>query len=380
MATATMVAQQDQPLLVEQRAILGMIVRDAPVMETLAAVIAFAEQMEPGAKAGVTIVDRTARALEMAVFPSIDRAFADSLAGVALTPPHVGTCAQALYRGEVVTSNDLANDHRFAKEWRKLCHDHGIRSCRSQPFCTAQGAPLGTFMLCFPQPGGPSRLHDTLMTTCATLTQLALERRGLRERHELMIGELQHRTQNLFAAIGALARFTFPNDGDIAACRETFIGRVHALATAHAQMVSARGNAIHTLIGDALEPYGRDQLIHMSGPPIRLAPDTASAMGMAIHELATNAVKYGALSNDAGTLDIVWDIAPRPGGEAWFSLIWNESGGPAVEPPTRRGFGVRAIERMLAQTINGTVQLDFRPEGLRCSIEAPFGDRLGTRL
>lgn len=164
-----MVAQQDQPLLVEQRAILGMIVRDAPVMETLAAVIAFAEQMEPGAKAGVTIVDRTARALEMAVFPSIDRAFADSLAGVALNPPHVGTCAQALYRGEVGTSNDLV-------------------------------------MLCFPQPGGPSRFPDTLIATCATLTQLALERRGLRERHELMVGEFQHRTQNLFATIGALAR------------------------------------------------------------------------------------------------------------------------------------------------------------------------------
>jgi GAF domain-containing protein len=127
-----------------------MIARDAPFVETLRAVISLAGRLEPGSIAGATIVDRAERSLEMAVFGSVDRAFSDAIAGVPLGPPHVGTCAQALYRGEVVTSEDLATDTRFAKEWVQLCEDHGIRSCRSQPIRTANGNPLGT--VCRPYP------------------------------------------------------------------------------------------------------------------------------------------------------------------------------------------------------------------------------------
>lgn len=95
----------------------------------------------------------------MAVFPSVPSIFADSIAGVPLGPPHVGTCAQALYRGTVVTSENLKTDDRFAKEWIDLCLAHGIQSCRSQPVRDTSGAPLGTFMLCFREP----RKLDTLM-------------------------------------------------------------------------------------------------------------------------------------------------------------------------------------------------------------------------
>jgi hypothetical protein len=109
-----------------------MIARDTPFVETLRAVISLAERLEPGSIAGATIVDRAERSLEMAVFGSVDRAFSDAIAGVPLGPPHVGTCAQALYRGEVVTSEDLATDTRFAKEWVQLCEDHGISARRSK--------------------------------------------------------------------------------------------------------------------------------------------------------------------------------------------------------------------------------------------------------
>lgn len=107
---------RDQQLVAGQTDILFMLVRDTPPMETLAAITRLAESIEPNAVAGVTIVDRAGKTLEMAVFPSAHKSFADAIAGVPLGPPHVGTCAQALYRGESVTSENLAIDTRFAKE------------------------------------------------------------------------------------------------------------------------------------------------------------------------------------------------------------------------------------------------------------------------
>ena len=101
---------------------------------------------------------------------------------------------------------------------------------------------------------------------------------------------------------------------------------------------------------------------------------------MAAHELATNAAKYGALSIPSGKLSIKWDIRTAPGEGQAFTLNWTETGGPKVQPPTRRGFGVQAIEKLLAQDIDGKATLAFAPEGLSCSIEAPFTEKLGARV
>jgi HTH-type transcriptional regulator, bacterioopsin transcriptional activator and related proteins len=173
---AATIPNHRQDLLEQQVAILTMIARDESFVDTIGAVIALAERLEPGSLAGVTIVDRAERTLERAVFGSVDRAFSDAIAGVPLGPPHVGTCAQALYRGEEVTSENLAADTRFAKEWIQLCQDHGIRSCRSQPIRTPNGNPLGTFMLCYREPRELSRFDNQLTTVCASLAELALER------------------------------------------------------------------------------------------------------------------------------------------------------------------------------------------------------------
>jgi two-component sensor histidine kinase len=98
---------------------------------------------------------------------------------------------------------------------------------------------------------------------------------------------------------------------------------------------------------------------------------------MAFHELAT-AAKYGSLSNEVGKLNIVWDVTPVSG-EDMFTLKWIEEGGPQVSPPSRQGFGGHAGERLLANEIEGRVRLDFAPEGLRCEITAPLGNKLGHR-
>lgn len=369
--------ERDRQLLAGQVAILTMIARDAPPIDTLNALVGLAESLEPVAIAGVTIVDRAGQSLEMAAFPSVHHAFADAIAGVPLGPPHVGTCAQALFNGEAVTSEDLGKDGRFAKEWIQLCADHGIRSCRSQPVRSPQGAPLGAFMLCFPEPRTADAFDEKLIAVCANLVELTLERRRVREQQELIFGELQHRVRNLFASVSALANASFNGDIGISGFRASFQGRLNAMANAHSLMFAEGSADLGRLLRDVLEPYGLDQRIEIAGPPISLDSDAASGFAMAFHELATNAAKYGALSRGEGNLKIAWSASAD--GKKAFTLEWIESGGPPVQPPTRKGFGVRAVERMLASTIEGQVRLDFGPEGLRCVIEAPFSKSLWAR-
>jgi two-component sensor histidine kinase len=367
-----------QVLLEQQIAVLTMIARDQPFVDTIQAVIALAERLEPASIAGVTIVDRAERNLEGAVFGSVERTFSDAIAGVPLGPPHIVTCAQALYLGEVVTSEDLAADTRFANDWIKLCLDHDIRSCRSQPIRTANGNPLGTFMLCYREPRQVGRFDDRLMTVCSSLTELALERRRARGMHELLIGELQRKTGNLFAAVAALAHSTYQTSPDFQSFRSAIDGRLRAMASAKRRLIEEQRVDLRALVTEILGPNLGDRAIEMKGPPVTLPPDWTTSFSIAMHELATNATKYGALSALSGRLSVEWNIVRRQDGKAQFSFLWAESGGPPVTAPKRRGFGLRAVERLLAQAIGGKAQLDFAVEGVRCTVEAPLADCAAT--
>jgi two-component sensor histidine kinase len=151
--------------------------------------------------------------------------------------------------------------------------------------------------------------------------------------------------------------------------------RLLALASAHDVLTREHweGADIYEIIQGSLAAYrtqGYGSRISTAGPSIRLLPRAALAMSMALHELATNAAKYGALSNGTGRVNLDWsvtdDAAPR------FLFRWAESGGPPVGIPERRGFGSRLIERGLAQDLDGDIQLQFSPAGLICTIAAPL--------
>lgn len=110
--------------------------------------------------------------------------------------------------------------------------------------------------------------------------------------------------------------------------------------------------------------------VSIHGPDILVAPQTAVSIAMAVHELFTNAIKYGALSNDSGTVDVRWTAASDEGGLIDLKIEWSEAGGPAVIPPTRRGFGTRLIERGLSAELRSEVTLAYEPTGLQCTIHA----------
>ncbi|MGI3901443.1 MAG: sensor histidine kinase [Janthinobacterium lividum] len=197
------------------------------------------------------------------------------------------------------------------------------------------------------------------------------------QRHQQsLINELNHRVKNTLAIIQSIAMQTLRGEDTSPQTREAFIARLMALADAHDILtaeswdgadltaVVAKVAAVHR------DPAGKSRL-RLSGPPVRLTPKMAVALSMAFHELATNAAKYGALSNSAGEVDVRWSIE-EPGDVDRLVLRWSERDGPAIVQPFRKGFGSRLIEHGLAGELAGEANLDFRPAGLVCTITAPF--------
>ncbi|HYC02216.1 MAG TPA: PAS domain-containing protein [Azospirillaceae bacterium] len=205
-------------------------------------------------------------------------------------------------------------------------------------------------------------------------TNADVTERALAEEHRrLLVDELNHRVKNTLAIVQGLAQQTF-RDPATRCERDAFEGRLAALATAHNVLTRENWHSadLGEIVRDALTAHGAaPHRLLLRGPPVRLEPKTAVTLAMALHELGTNATKYGALSVPGGRVSVAWSVAPdQERGRTRLSLLWTETGGPIVAPPARRGFGSRMIERALAAELDGAVRLDFRPEGVVCGIEA----------
>lgn len=189
---------------------------------------------------------------------------------------------------------------------------------------------------------------------------------GAGVRRELIAQELQHRMGNLLAVVHAIARHTFASAD--AASVEAFGLRMHALAAAQKLLIDSETRAAPLLevVTQALAPHCVvGQGLRVSGPVVVLDGRRAHALTLALHELATNAAKYGALSVDGGWVEIAWTNA-----NGQFDFIWREHAGPPVSAPTRRGFGTRLVSRNLGIAFAGKVDLDFDAAGLICRLRA----------
>ena len=187
----------------------------------------------------------------------------------------------------------------------------------------------------------------------------------------LLVNELNHRVKNSLATIQAIAAQTFHAARSLPQAQEAFSARIVALAEAHDLLTRENweGADLLDLLARLEALHGGAERFAIVGGSVRLSPRMALSLSMALHELATNAVKYGALSAPSGQVRITWTVVPGPA-QARLVLTWTETGGPPVQPPTRRGFGSRLIERGLAAELSGQAYIDFRPEGVVCRIEA----------
>ncbi len=189
--------------------------------------------------------------------------------------------------------------------------------------------------------------------------------------YDLLIEELNHRVKNTLAILQSIATQTFRSASR--AEREKFEGRLGALAEAHNLLSQEKwqGSELQDVMARVLNPYllNNPDRVRMFGPKVPLSPRLAVILSMILHEIATNAAKYGALSNDTGTVTLDWEILEENDGRK-LRLIWTEAGGPHVTAPVQRGFGSRLIERSARDQLGGEATVDFLPRGVVCTVSS----------
>ena len=211
--------------------------------------------------------------------------------------------------------------------------------------------------------------------TCASID--VTHRRRNEEHLRLVMRELTHRTKNLLAVVIAIARQTSNQSEGVEEFVPALIGRLRALSAAQDLIVADdwAGVAIDDLVKALLAQHGtaRSTLVSINGPKVMLSPEAAQNLGLAIHELAFNASRHGALSSPTGRLSVSWSMEEGPEGDM-LDILWVEAGGPVVQGPRRRGFGTMVIERNLARALRAQVDLKFGETGLCAEIKLPMSE------
>jgi PAS domain S-box-containing protein len=196
------------------------------------------------------------------------------------------------------------------------------------------------------------------------------DRKSAEDHRELLIHELNHRVKNTLATVQSLAAQTLRNGGVDPSVQETLEARLMTLSNVHSLLTNENWESaeLRDVVWASLRPHTAPDRapFAVAGPDLRLRPKSAVIVSMALHELSTNAIKYGALSVDTGRINLDWAIA-----NGRFNLRWQESGGPPVVMPSRTGFGSRLIERGLSAELRGSAAIDYRASGVVCTIDAP---------
>ena len=249
--------------------------------------------------------------------------------------------------------------------------------------------------------GRPGGLPGRMVGVVADVT----DRHLAEERQQLLIRELHHRVKNTLATVQAIVGSTARTAPSVDAFYEAFVGRIMSLAHTHSVLTEATWQtaSLRTLLESELKPYADPAIspamplggaagqaldqklpprVTLDGPDVALPSEIAVPIGMAIHELTTNAAKYGAFSNRTGRLAVAWAVEPEPAAPGSppskrqrLNFTWHESGGPPVARPTRQGFGSRLLQRVLTTQVQADVAIDYDPKGLRLVMIAPLPER-----
>lgn len=201
------------------------------------------------------------------------------------------------------------------------------------------------------------------------------ERRAGEDRQALLVRELHHRVKNTLATVQAVLNASLRSSLGLSEFRQAFTGRIASLAKTHALITEDRtqvvafGELVAAEVGAYDEP-GR-QRTTLRGPSVMLASDLAVPVGMALHELATNAIRHGALADPDGRLEVTWSVEDAPDGRV-LHWTWNEHDGPPVALPTREGFGSQLLNRVLTLQVGASVDIAFDPDGLRVTVAVPL--------
>lgn len=357
---------------------LAVSVRTSPVLDQSGAVIAGSTIVRD-----ITEPKRTAFRLQ-----ETERRLADVVAQTTIG------VAQVTLDGNVETVNPRfceilarSNDAVLGRHFRDFTDAQDVdESERLFAKLVADGAPFQVEQR-YVRPDGTrvwanthvSLIHgeDGLPRRAVAMVLDITQRKLATEHRELLLRELNHRVKNTLATVQAITTQTLANADDLGGFKSDFFARLQALARSHDLLAkeSWQGADLSALLLEELAPYATSSGVapDIDGDAVRLSAREALALGMALHELATNAAKYGAFSDANGKVRVRWQVLTRDGAR-WLELRWEERDGPAVTTPSRRGFGTRLVNDGIRHELGGNVSLDFAPAGLTCMIEFPLKD------
>lgn len=198
------------------------------------------------------------------------------------------------------------------------------------------------------------------------------QRQAAEAQLRILVAELSHRVGNIFAVVQSITQQTLRNSSDLGSFERRYLARIHSLAKTHALLIRSdwQGASLEEILRTELAPFqGARPRWSLEGPHVSINPNAALTLALIFHELATNAAKYGALSDAGGQVSVTWgwEEDEEEEGEPRLRICWRESGGPAVRPPTRRGFGSRLIAQV-SKSLQGNATVEYRPDGLCCTV------------
>jgi two-component sensor histidine kinase len=286
--------------------------------------------------------------------------------------PDTGTsCAAALRTGRRVVIPDIETCELVvgtpAQEGLRKC---GIRSAQSTPLIARTGELIGMITNHWREPHEPTERELLLIDVLARQAADLIERKRNEEQIVLLAREAEHRAKNVLATVQATVHLTQSETPE--GLKRAIEGRIGALANVHRLFVQSRwtGAELHALVAEEIAPYSQygETRVHIDGPNLFLEPNAAQTIAVTLHELTTNAAKYGALSVPNGHVQIGWSRAA----DGRLIFRWTETGGPRVKSPTRKGFGTRVMDGMIRGQAKGELRFDWHADGLACEFILPI--------
>jgi signal transduction histidine kinase/DNA-binding response OmpR family regulator len=339
--------------------------KEASLDECLATILETAIELSGADKGNIQLLKPDSEALVIKVHRGFEAPFLEFFAEV--DAHEASACGVAMACGRRIVVEDVASSEIFAGQpSHEALLAAGVRAVYSTPLLSSSGKPMGMISVHFAAPHRPGEKELRYMDLLARQAGDYLERKRGEEIAKTLMHEVQHRSNNLLAVIQSIAKRSLSGGRSLDEARDAFEARLHALARANKQLTNANwsGAKLNDIVRLELEPFA--ERAKVTGADILLRPQQAQNFCLALHELVTNAAKYGALSKSGGTLDLSWKVASNGKGRV-LQFNWRERGGPPVRTPTRRGFGTSLISAVFSD-----VHLDFATEGLRCEIGIPL--------
>jgi two-component sensor histidine kinase len=370
-------------LLVAEREILTRVAAGGSLKDVMRDIILMVEKPANGEMlASILILSEDGKHLVEGAAPSLPDDYNSAIDGIAVGYG-VGSCGTAASTGEPVIVSDIATDPLWA-DFRDLALAHDLRACWSMPIRAADGRLLGTFANYYREPKEPSERDLETIGMVTRTTAIAIERsinENARERAEaqrnLLLRELNHRVKNVFALADSLLMMSGRSSTSVEAFSTAVRGRLGALNRAHAlvqpglseQEVEPRAVPLKRVIDDILAPYVQSDSnkVLLAGPEdVQISPQSMTGVALVLHELATNAAKYGALGHAQGKLLVSWTVTDM------LDLEWSERGSPVQQAPSSTGFGSTLVRRTIEGQFKGTIDYRWEPHGLDIAIRLPL--------